>query len=409
MTTQSDLVAAVAELVSVTNVKLATLQGKVDEAAALRQAVEEALEESPSAAALQVNLQGPTGAARIGHEGVDVAELLRRLFPVPDSVSAEAYAGTADRLVISDLRLGGVYPYNPAAPNVNVRGRYVKHPSGVGAYERDIGSDPINVQWLGVKGDGTNEKTLIDAAKVWALEANRPLWFPTTAKGYYAGPAGHDFNDDGLTVLCDNAKPDYTADFSRLQWGVGTLFFGAVDMTSSNSSLVGACGVDSGEWVRANIAGGAYMEGLLNASSGDPNDLTTYKRNWRVGEVRVLCPTALQDNAATWTHCFLAQRVIGVEIGFVEVHGGFHGFVLKCLKAYAKTVTCHGQVGTTYIFKSDSASSAAGDIEVGVLCIGHPLYTAWTGGTGRFEALGLQLRNIRIGQLLSSNCDSPVT
>ncbi len=90
MATIIDLTKAVGDLVGATNVKLSTLDGKVATATSAVTAVNQALQQSPSAAALQVNLAGPNGAGMLGFRGRFVSDALL------DRATIQFFGGAGD-------------------------------------------------------------------------------------------------------------------------------------------------------------------------------------------------------------------------------------------------------------------------------------------------------------------------
>jgi len=268
----------------------------------------------------------------------------------------------------------------------------------------ELMSTALDVRRFDVWGDGTIEASKLYRALDKAVAKRRPLWVPTGSVGYYAGVGGWDFRGADVPILGEG-MPAYSSGFDRLQPNSGTIFFGTVDQSGSRASFFNA-GVDTGPWFRANIGGGRYEEGLRNTAAGDPAILTTYNRDWTFANVRVLLPPAIAEQQETWGHCLLAERLIGVQHGYIECRGGFHGYALKSQKVSGGAVVLHAQIGSTYVIKSDDESALAGDIEIESITVGHPLDPNWTGGTGKIESKGLATRNVNIQLLRGRNCDT---
>jgi len=265
-------------------------------------------------------------------------------------------------------------------------------------------NDVINVRQFGVTGDGTDQSAQEQLAADAAVAAKKPLYFPRAPVGYYAGPLGHDFRRDGL-VIRGEGMPEYTDAWGRMQGG--TIFLGTVDMEGSQTGIVDV-GIDCGEWYRTTILQQPtiWHEGLRNTSAGDPDALNTYNRSFAFDRVRVNLAPALADDPRSWAHGLLMERIIGIEHGFIEIHGGFHGYVAKALQVVGGNVVVHGQLGTTWIIKSDVNSSYAGDVHLNSISVGHPEFNEFTQGVGVVESLGKNTRNVTVSTLTGRKCNT---
>lgn len=143
--------------------------------------------------------------------------------------------------------------------------------------------------------------------------------------------------------------PKYDPTTERLIDGSGTVIQGSI--FNATSIAVFNLGIDRGEWVRANLAGGAYDDAFVNHTFGGE----TTSEKIRYGDLIVLESRVVSSVPGSLTHCILNEIGAGViQTGTVEVIDGYHGHVVKCQRFTGDTTICRYQDGTGVIIKADA-------------------------------------------------------
>lgn len=161
--------------------------------------------------------------------------------------------------------------------------------------------------------------------------------------------------------LIDNVKPDvaiigsgvprYDNANRRLVDGSGTILQGSVYNYAKGFSISNL-GIDRGEWVRTNLAGGVYRDTLVNVDFGENAGI-------RYGDLIILQSEVIIGNPASYTHCILTERGSGAyQTGPVEVIDGYHGHVIKIAEFYGQgqPTIARYQLGDAVIIKSDAGA-----------------------------------------------------
>lgn len=143
--------------------------------------------------------------------------------------------------------------------------------------------------------------------------------------------------------------PKYDPTTERLIDGSGTVIQGSI--FNATSIAVFNLGIDRGEWVRANLAGGAYDDAFVNHTFGGE----TTSEKIRYGDLIALESRVVAGVPGSLTHCILNEIGAGViQTGTVEVIDGYHGHVVKCQRFTGDTTICRYQDGTGVIIKADA-------------------------------------------------------
>lgn len=140
-------------------------------------------------------------------------------------------------------------------------------------------------------------------------------------------------------------RPYYDATLDKLTGG--SVIQGSVFNSAKGFEIL-SCGIDRGEWVRANLASGAYDDAFVCIDFGDNSYI-------RFGDVIILQSEFNSSVTESATHCILLQNGADVyQTGIVECIKGYHGYVDKITRLNAQDVIAWGQAGTGAIFKSDA-------------------------------------------------------
>lgn len=153
----------------------------------------------------------------------------------------------------------------------------------------------------------------------------------------------------------------------------GTIIRGSIQ-NSAKGFEVHNLGIDLSDTVRTAYRGGVYEDALVNYNFGDNAGI-------KYGNLIILESEAIDGNAATYTHCHLAEIGSGVEVtGNLEIIYGGHGYVIKCqdFNAAGKTIKCYGQRLDSHIVKSDAAAKVK-NVHLGNVICGKDGYTTRPG------------------------------
>ena len=208
----------------------------------------------------------------------------------------------------------------------------------------------------------------------------------------------HEYNILGIGA---NTKPNvkfigigvpvYDPIAKRLTPGTGTILQGQL-YNQSKGFGVFSLGIDYGEWVRVNLAGGQYNDAFANIGCGE-------NANIAYGDLIVLSTDVIGGNPASNTHCILNQTGTGFkQTGIIEVIGGYHGHVIKVYDFVGDTTVARYQVGTGLIIKADAGSSA-GKVSISRVVINGDTSRASSGVL--LEAQTQSVSSIRIGELVA--------
>ncbi|WP_275373917.1 phage head-binding domain-containing protein [Xenorhabdus bovienii] len=161
----------------------------------------------------------------------------------------------------------------------------------------------------------------------------------------------------GLTIR-GIGMPSLSEDGTCFVDGTGTVIQGEL-LNFANDFCVCELGIDVGSYVVDILNNGVYMEGLVPGTwkpGQTESDLGTYITGVNFGNIRILMKKSSSDSI-THKHGCLVEHIDGGTHGYIEVVGGFHGFVMKSMNIVPTApVRLIGQTGDSYIFKSDAYS-----------------------------------------------------
>lgn len=208
-----------------------------------------------------------------------------------------------------------------------------------------------------------------------------------------------------ILSLIDNVKPDvaiigagvprYDNATRRLLDGTGTVLQGSV-YNSAKGFWIDNLGIDRGEWVRTNLAGGVYRDTYVNLDFGENAGI-------KYGNLIVLQSEVVIGNPASYTHCILTERgSVVYQTGPVEVIDGYHGHVIKVGQFYGNGRPTIGryQYGDVAIVKSDAGAKTR-NVRMGDIIIDGDA-SRWSAGV-LIEAQTQSLDDVSFGRIIAKH------
>ena len=159
-----------------------------------------------------------------------------------------------------------------------------------------------------------------------------------------------------------------------------------------------------GTYVTTTFSFGTYApEGFVPGThkfQGTPGNLATYIQNVAFGNIKVLA-------VANLNHGCLIEFINGVNHGYVEVDGGFHGYVVKSTQVRGGNVWAYNQTSDAYIIKSDQYTNCS-HVTIDSITVGRRDSAIET-GNGYIQSTtgGFITAYIQIGRLMAVNCKQP--
>lgn len=195
-------------------------------------------------------------------------------------------------------------------------------------------------------------------------------------------------------VILGNGVPAYDRANKRLASGSGTVLQGSVYNHARGFGLFNL-GVDRGDYVRINLAGGVYRDTFVNHTFGAD-------ANIRYGDLITL-QSEVTGDPASFTHCILNEIGSSVyQTGVVEVIEGYHGHVVKCVNFYGDTTIGRYQEADIAIIKAD-AGAVCENVYFNKIIIQGTSDRRSSGVL--YEAQGgRNMSNLTIDTLVGSNC-----
>ncbi|WP_333709678.1 hypothetical protein [Malikia spinosa] len=189
--------------------------------------------------------------------------------------------------------------------------------------------------------------------------------------------------------------PQYDSVNKRLVDGSGTILQGQLYNQAKGLNVFNL-GIDYGDWVRVNLAGGQYNDAFCNINVGIDAAI-------KYGDIIVLASDVVAGNPASNTHCILNQAGAGFQqTGIVKVIGGYHGHVIKVYDFVGDTTVAKYQTADGLIIKADSGASA-GKVVLNSIIINGDASRSSAGVL--LEAQSQSLSSITIGKIVAINAD----
>lgn len=191
--------------------------------------------------------------------------------------------------------------------------------------------------------------------------------------------------------ILGSMMPSYSDDGSRLEGGTilrgGTNVFGPVNWLTMSD-----LGIDVGQYVVDEFFNGISQDGLVPAGNFNKFD-----------NIRVL----IKSDATQPHHGILFERITGVQHGFLETRGGYHGYVVKANDVIGGEVKISDTSGTSFIVKADQGITYH-NIEVKSISYAGDTNSIAT-SEGIFECItGGTLANVRIGTYNASHINNGI-
>lgn len=176
--------------------------------------------------------------------------------------------------------------------------------------------------------------------------------------------------------ILGSRMPKLSSDGSRFIEGTGTIVQGSLINYADGFECYNV-GIDVGDYVVDTLSNGTHLEGFVAGthkwdSSWDDHIRGGYIKDVHFGNIKILMKKPVSGDFSTYKHNCLVEYIDGGSHGYVEVIGGFHGFVMK-----SRNITANGVVkiskcsSNSFYFKSDRYTQCFG-YKNGVIVIGDP-------------------------------------
>lgn len=193
--------------------------------------------------------------------------------------------------------------------------------------------------------------------------------------------------------------PIKSADASRFTSGSGTVIQGSV-INFADGFEIYDCGVDCGSYVVDNLSEDTWLDGFIPGThklNSEWDDYDSYIKGVSFGNIKVL----MKRGANLYGHGCLIEHIDQCTHGYVEVSGGYHGYVVKALNIKGSEVYAYGQVLDHYFIKSDEYTQCR-NVIIDKMSIGN--LSEGVGTIGGFQALdSVEVMDITINSLQAYN------
>ena len=200
---------------------------------------------------------------------------------------------------------------------------------------------------------------------------------------------------ENITIV-GSGMPQLSSDKTRFIDGTGTIIQGAIKNQARGFKIFNL-GIDCGNYVSQNVYSTETYEDALQHYAVGAN------ANIEIKNVKTL--NSIGVSSKPGTHSILMEQLEGVDLGYVECIGGFHGLTIKCRNLRGDMAHCYGQYGDAFIIKSDSGGPCS-DIVIRTIKVGLADNSGWPDVTmgGIYDAHdNVSIDNVEIGSLIVQN------
>ncbi|MDJ6419223.1 phage tail protein [Salmonella enterica] len=200
---------------------------------------------------------------------------------------------------------------------------------------------------------------------------------------------------ENITIV-GSGMPQLSSDKTRFIDGTGTIIQGSIKNQARGFKIFNL-GIDCGNYVSQNVYSTETYEDALQHYAVGAN------ANIEIKNVKTL--NSIGVSIKPGTHSILMEQLEGVDLGYVECIGGFHGLTIKCRNLRGDMAHCYGQYGDAFIIKSDSGGPCS-DIVIRTIKVGLADNSGWPDVTmgGIYDAHdNVSIDNVEIGSLIVQN------
>ncbi|ECZ3456157.1 phage tail protein [Salmonella enterica] len=200
---------------------------------------------------------------------------------------------------------------------------------------------------------------------------------------------------ENITIV-GSGMPQLSSDKTRFIDGTGTIIQGSIKNQARGFKIFNL-GIDCGNYVSQNVYSTETYEDALQHYAVGAN------ANIEIKNVKTL--NSIGVSSKPGTHSILMEQLEGVDLGYVECIGGFHGLTIKCRNLRGDMAHCYGQYGDAFIIKSDSGGPCS-DIVIRTIKVGLADNSGWPDVTigGIYDAHdNVSIDNVEIGSLIVQN------
>lgn len=200
---------------------------------------------------------------------------------------------------------------------------------------------------------------------------------------------------ENITIV-GSGMPQLSSDKTRFIDGTGTIIQGSIKNQARGFKIFNL-GIDCGNYVSQNVYSAETYEDALQHYAVGAN------ANIEIKNVKTL--NSIGVSSKPGTHSILMEQLEGVDLGYVECIGGFHGLTIKCRNLRGDMAYCYGQYGDAFIIKSDSGGPCS-DIVIRTIKVGLADNSGWPDVTmgGIYDAHdNVSIDNVEIGSLIVQN------